>query len=461
MKKEDNPAKEQKQQESATKKILIKQDAERFARRGVSEKRFHSGALRFKRLYDPKNKYTRYILAAAIGIIMSFFSVLLVQSTGLYTGGFGAICQGIARLVYASLNKNSNGSHETRLVIYNLLFWGLYLAINVPLIVFAYFKINKQFAILSIIYLVAMQGMGFVWGIIPQLQQFKLFGLTNSIYPMLDSQKVQVNIFYPHWYPIIGGSSEWTIDWTKLFTESQLHNINSYFPPGLRPDWFDQSSANARADWIVNFVTNENIANTFLLLLYCFVYAIISSLGYALVYILGGSTGGSDFVTIYLSQEKNKNVGLMFIIINLICMLIGITIGSYGAGMLINSKYFSGWEFFFSANLFVSMLFIILNGTLMNKWFPWHKTTKVEIYSTKQTEIINKLKNINYTHPVTVVDAMGGMSGSKREVMITICMMVELPKLVHAIRTVDPDCLISSTPLNDLDGRFTLQRQTF
>jgi uncharacterized membrane-anchored protein YitT (DUF2179 family) len=57
---------------------------------------------------------------------------------------------------------------------------------------------------------------------------------------------------------------------------------------------------------------------------------------------LGGSTGGSDFVTIYLSQEKNKNVGFMFIIVNAICMLVGITIGSYSAGILINSTYFSG-----------------------------------------------------------------------------------------------------------------------
>jgi uncharacterized membrane-anchored protein YitT (DUF2179 family) len=130
---------------------------------------------------------------------------------------------------------------------------------------------------------------------------------------------------------------------------------------------FDQTGADARADWVINFVTNENIANSFLLLLYCCVYAIISSLGYAMVYIIGGSTGGSDFVTIYFSQEKNKNVGLMFIIINAICMSIGITIGSYGAGILTDPKYFSGWEFFFSANLFISLLFIILNGTLMNK----------------------------------------------------------------------------------------------
>jgi uncharacterized membrane-anchored protein YitT (DUF2179 family) len=56
---------------------------------------------------------------------------------------------------------------------------------------------------------------------------------------------------------------------------------------------------------------------------------------------------------------------------------------------------------------------------------------------------------------------MGGISNTKRDVMITICMMVELPSVVRYVRTVDPDCLISSTPINDLDGKFTIQRQTF
>lgn len=444
-------------QENATQKILTESDVEKFTQRGFSQKKFHTGALKFKRLYNPKFRYSRYVIAAVIGIVMSFFSVLLVQSTGLYTGGFGAICQGIARLVYASLNINEVSSNETRLIIYNVLFWGLYLAINIPLIVFAYFKINKQFAILSVVYLVSMQGMGFVWGVIPQIADFKIFGLTNSIYPQLDNMKVQVNIFAPTWYPTILDNNNWVVDWDKLVKFKELVNTS-----GFDTHWNQiRDTTDGRAEWIQNLVENSNITNAFLLFLYCFGYSLISSLGYALVYILGGSTGGSDFITIYLSQEKNKNVGLMFIIVNAICMIIGITIGSYGAGVLIDSIHFSGAEFFFSANLFVSLLFIILNGVLMNKWFPWHKMTKIEIYSTKKQDVINELKAIGYTHPITIIEGTGGISGMKRDVLVTICMIVELPSVVRYVRLVDQDCLISSTPINDLDGNFTIQRQTF
>jgi hypothetical protein len=52
---------------------------------------------------------------------MSISTVLLVEVTGLYTGGFGAFLQGVARIVYTALCKNGvNG--ETSVVIYNALF---------------------------------------------------------------------------------------------------------------------------------------------------------------------------------------------------------------------------------------------------------------------------------------------------------------------------------------------------
>jgi uncharacterized membrane-anchored protein YitT (DUF2179 family) len=93
---------------------------------------------------------------------MSISTVLLVEMTGLYTGGFAACFQGVARVVYVVLHLNNIVSPTLANVIYNALFWGLYVLLNIPLTIFAYFKINKQFAKLSIVYLITLQGMGFV-----------------------------------------------------------------------------------------------------------------------------------------------------------------------------------------------------------------------------------------------------------------------------------------------------------
>jgi uncharacterized membrane-anchored protein YitT (DUF2179 family) len=46
-------------------------------------------------------------------------------------------------------------------------------------------------------------------------------------------------------------------------------------------------------------VTEQNINKALLLLVYSVVFALISSACYAMMFIIGGSTAGSDYLTIY------------------------------------------------------------------------------------------------------------------------------------------------------------------
>jgi uncharacterized membrane-anchored protein YitT (DUF2179 family) len=74
------------------------------------------------------------------------------------------------------------------------------------------------------------------------------------------------------------------------------------------------------------------------------------------MFILGGSTGGSDYITVYFSQIKNKSLGNMFIIINSFCLIVGVSLGSYTSGAIIDPAHYSGYQYFFSANLFMSLV---------------------------------------------------------------------------------------------------------
>ncbi|GHU47977.1 hypothetical protein FACS1894218_3660 [Bacilli bacterium] len=55
---------------------------------------------------------------------MSLATFFLVEVTGLYTGGFSACFQGVARLVYAKLMLNANDEHAQLVAktVYNALF---------------------------------------------------------------------------------------------------------------------------------------------------------------------------------------------------------------------------------------------------------------------------------------------------------------------------------------------------
>jgi uncharacterized membrane-anchored protein YitT (DUF2179 family) len=85
----------------------------------------------------------------------------------------------------------------------------------------------------------------------------------------------------------------------------------------------------------------------------------------------------------------------------------------------------------------------------------------MEVYSGKTDQINSHLKKIKYTHPSTLMNATGGYSNAPTKVFLTICMVVELPQLIQEIRKVDAQCLISSSYIADIDGRMTMQRQTY
>lgn len=93
-----------------------------------------------------------------------------------------------------------------------------------------------------------------------------------------------------------------------------------------------------------------------LLFVYAFIYSFFTAFAYTIMFILGGSTGGSDYITVYFSQIKNKSLGNMFIIINSFCLIVGVSLGSYTSGAIIDPAHYSGYQYFFSANLFMSLV---------------------------------------------------------------------------------------------------------
>jgi uncharacterized membrane-anchored protein YitT (DUF2179 family) len=133
--------------------IQTKAELDQFIHRSIVERKFHSGILKFSKLYSLRSKRYKYLFTVLIGMFMATASTILVQSTGLYTGGTGALFQGIARLTYSTMH----GDKETALVVYNALYWGLYGLMNIPLTFFAYKKIGKAFAIQSIVFILSTQ----------------------------------------------------------------------------------------------------------------------------------------------------------------------------------------------------------------------------------------------------------------------------------------------------------------
>jgi uncharacterized membrane-anchored protein YitT (DUF2179 family) len=84
-----------------------------------------------------------------MGTVVQF----LIKNTGLYNAGLNAIVQGIARITNTLMLSNDS-TKDIAPVVFNILFWGLYIVANVPLFIFAHRKIGKTFANLTMVFVI-------------------------------------------------------------------------------------------------------------------------------------------------------------------------------------------------------------------------------------------------------------------------------------------------------------------
>jgi len=456
----------------ATKKVTSKADLEtrnivenenhdfllatsnRFTNRPIEERKFNSGIVKFSKLYNINNFWVKLVIAALLGIFMGTSTALLVEGSGLYTGGTGAFFQGIARLVKTLIIKGANSdviSSASSIVapvyaewVYQAIFWGLYLIMNIPLTIFAFKKIGKNFAIISIVFLAFNQLTGFAIGMIFDTlgTSFHLLGSTETVDPILRAYGVQnVNYGVSVFPTYVDGSGD--LVWTSLYTVNELHSLTQ-----------DQ------IDFITYTVTNANVTRSLSLFLYTMVYAGISGLVYSLIFIIGGSTAGSDYITIYVSEAKNKSTGSIFTILNASFMFCGIVLGTFASTIVARPEYAS-YQIFFSGNMLASLSLIFLIGLIIDKIFPWSKMVEVRMYTRNSKKIVSYLKEIQYTHSFyDIPTTKNNDTNQDWTLLVTTSMCIELPKLIQIIRKIDDSCLIATKVINDIDGRIKVQKRT-
>lgn len=418
-------------------------EVSKFTTRKTDMRRISTNIVKFSKFYSQSKFWQKALISFGLGVIMALISVLFAESTGLYVGGFAAFFQGTARFTRTCLMnwcwQGLDFTARSNVVtpIYTAMFWGQYILLNVGLGIFAYKKIGKQFAILSMIYLVTLQGLGFIFSTFcPALEHLNMLGDTATVNTELAKYDVKMLLFYPNVFPTVNASG--SFDWTQLI----------------------RRGAEGLPTSTVHAVESANLTRIFLLCVYALVFSVLNGLCGALLFITGSSTAGSDFVSVYISQEKNKPVEKILLIINVSGLLAGITLGSYASAAIINPAYYSDWQYFFSGNLLCSFIWAVIYSLVLNKFFPWRKLTKVEIYTANYEQLREHLIKIGYTHPATVYTAEGAYLRKETKVMVSVCQLVEIPKLVSIIRSIDKNCMITAQYINDYDGNMAILKQT-
>ncbi|WEK83336.1 MAG: DUF2179 domain-containing protein [Mycoplasma sp.] len=409
-----------------------------FKRGATQEVQFSSQIIRLSRFYNITNYKHKLLLVIGLGCILSVATLFLVENPGLYSGGIGSFFQGVARmlsLLVRGVQHDPNYEHAfLDTFIYNCFFWGMYLLFNLSLLGFLSLTMNKKFLGLSLAFILSAQLFGFCLALIPGIENITIFGDGSSVNKVQAVNKIACIIFDPNAWPTPrGGVEAINYDWSTIeYNESKVIIL------------------------VKNDIETENIVRAFVLFLYISVHSLIAAFTNSLAFILGSSTGGTETFSIYLSEIKNKNLGAVLKLNQLVFMTLGVLLGSYFTNFIVFPDHigtYSSWQYAISANYLAAILWILFNSFVINVLYPSKKLVRIEIFTNKIEEVLKSLKDTDYTHPTTVINSFGGYSRKNNNILVTVCPLVHVSCLVEAVREVDEKSLISTLNIDDCDGR--------
>lgn len=340
------------------------------------------------------------ILTILISIIFAFFGVILVQNTGLYGMGVEGIGQAFARLGSFLLSKYKDP--KIGRIFYNILFWMFTLLMNVPLLIFSYFKISKKFCWLTTVFMVFSTLFGIVFSFIPKIDKLFIFG-------------------------------------------------------NLSQEGLDEISA---FDIKIVFWNYKNDAIKQLsLFLYAITWAIVQAMLASALFIIHSSSGGFDIIGIWYSKKFFKSVGTMFAILHLTSLIIANILGTYIPTSLAaydhEIVHVANWEpsLFLSPNFIACIVMILTNGLIVNILFPKYNIVKVEIYSKKIDEINTLLQQSNkQVYTTSISKVIGGYSSKEQKVLNTTCLYFDAASLLRFVRKIDESAFFTITDIKKADG---------
>ncbi|XQP55208.1 MAG: YitT family protein [Mycoplasmoidaceae bacterium] len=372
----------------------------------------HAKPIPFAKLYLNKSIPLKYVIAGLCGIVFAFLTTCFIKNTGAFSYGLSSFLQGIAKLSNYFITK-ATGEYNS--MVYSALFWGLLLVGNAPLFIFAWFKVGHRFAMLTLTFLIANSLSGFAFDFIPGIDGWSLFGQTA----------------------LLAGQANWIKELGVYHIQVLPFSVHGDLIPSYDP---------------------ANYVKPLLLILSTVTYAFIASFVFAVLFIVGGSTAGTDIVSVYLAAEKKMNVGTFFLALNIVMITLASAIGSFTPACLA-CKECQSVEFFFNSNWVGTLISMLIFTAIYKKLYPNTRRCKVEVYSPKAKQIRDLLYKNHYVHGSSLTDRVGGYSNKKQKMFITICSATELPMIIDQINKIDNDSTITISKLEAVDGPFNLQRQ--
>lgn len=157
----------------------------------------------------------------------------------------------------------------------------------------------------------------------------------------------------------------------------------------------------------------------------------------ALAYIVGGSTGGSDVLSMYFSIKKQGSVGKFTTIINSIVIVCGLFLGVENA----------------IAKAFYTLVYLVINSIVIDLFYIRNKRAVLLITTSKGKQIADEI-NKKFVRGVTIMEAKGAYTGEAKQVLYCACSSFEVLAISNKVKEIDDHAFISVLEANKVHGNF-------
>ena len=146
------------------------------------------------------------------------------------------------------------------------------------------------------------------------------------------------------------------------------------------------------------------------------------------------STGGTDFIALYISNRMGKSIwGYVFLFNTTILIIFG---------------FMFGWE-----NAGYSILFQFISTQTINSLYRRYERVTLQI-TTANAEALTLAYIRQFRHGISCVEAIGGYSRKKMHLLHTVVSSYEVQDIVELMKEVDPNVIINVMKTENFVGGF-------
>lgn len=150
----------------------------------------------------------------------------------------------------------------------------------------------------------------------------------------------------------------------------------------------------------------------------------------------GGSTGGTDFIALYVSNKINKAIWEYIFVFN--------------ALLLIILGFLFGWD-----RAGYSLIFQFVTTYTISKFYTRYERVTIQVITAYPDEIISDYMKIIH-HGITKAKGIGGYSNKEYGILYAVVSSYEVAEVVNVIKNIDSNAIINIYKTEDFYGKFHL-----